>query len=68
MTVEILMTHFQKFDHNEEVVEHVPQEWNLKEGDQVSWELAQFYGVARVVSVAPSPRPGQVAVTLLKVM
>lgn len=44
------LTHFQAFDHGEEVTERLPEAWSLEPGDVLEWTLAQFSGTARVIS------------------
>ncbi len=44
--------HFQAFDHGEKVIEPMEGGWNLRPGDIIRWELAQFSGTAKVVELA----------------
>ena len=40
---------FQQFDHGGTIKEIVPAAWNLKPGDHLYWECAQFEGIAKVI-------------------
>jgi len=50
--LDILPTHFQRFDHGKEVQQDVPASWKLQADDRLLWECAQFGGIAEVVSCA----------------
>ena len=51
LALEIMATHFQKFYSEGLIIqERVPVENDLKVGDTVTWECAQLFGFARVVS------------------
>lgn len=45
----IFIGHFQEFDHGQKVTQ-TEENLTLSPGDTFSWECAQFYGTAEVVS------------------
>lgn len=48
----ISLTQFQDFDHGKTIVERVPPDYaDVKAGEIIGWDCAQYYGDARVVSV-----------------
>ena len=49
----IPLASFQSFDRGGRVVVSVFPEWDLRVGDTVEWECAQFGGLARVVARSP---------------
>ncbi len=46
----ILATHFHKFDRGQEIEQIVPIHWNMKPGDTIEWECAQYGGRAEIIS------------------
>ena len=45
----ISLTSFQDFDHDKEIDENFPIEWNLLPKDKIYWYCGQFYGIAEIV-------------------
>ena len=64
--IPIDLTEFQRFDRGEEITQLVSADFDIKAGDTVGWESAQFHGDVKIISCSPSILPAYVDCVLKK--